>query len=152
MKRAFITTIVLVFLLCLSTGVMAASKPPKTLCLQFGSLTEHIILAMKSVGNKVTLAGNSKVTFYLVQGETTFGVPLTGTGHMYNNTFHFSVSGSGVVSTDHHNTYFFEGMWDVSLFTGNISWTVQPGEGAVQEILNIPLTQVDCTTLAITHE
>jgi len=152
MGKALITILIVVFLLCVSVAAMAASKPPKTLCLQIGALSEYIILSTKPTGNKVTLAGNNKIAFYLVQGEATFGLPLIGTGHLYDNTFHFSVSGSTIASTSHHNTYFFEGMWDVSLLTGSISWTVQPGQDAVQEFLNIPITQVDCSTLTITHE
>ncbi len=97
--------------LALAEPGFAAAKPPKSLC--FLGLSATYNLATKKGG---TIQGSEgKVAFYTIQGTIQSGsllIPISGSGHMEGDVFHFSYDGtyhSGIEQAFTHE----EGRWDV---------------------------------------
>jgi hypothetical protein len=127
MKRVFIGLMVLV--LCLAGSALAATpRPPKSLIAQLsGHPPDYcLILAIKKTAS--VKLGSGAQNIYAINGEWLRGpasnsIPVTGTGHMAADQFHFSLTGSDLFPyTDGSQllTFNAQGFWDVALQTGSI--------------------------------
>ena len=88
----------------LAVAVMAAGlavagpKAPKALCLHLSApaMPDHIILSIQPVGGSIRLSEGT-IKFYSIHGEyctDSYSIPLTGTGHLNGNVFHFDLRGT----------------------------------------------------------
>jgi len=154
MKRAILVALITIGCLVWTVSSHAQAQAPKQLCLQIGMLDTKILMVIKPFGSPVSLS-SGKVKFYAIHGEATdndnFAPPLSGTGHMLGDIFHFSLVGSTVASS-HHNSFQFEGTWNTASETGSISWTYVVGAGSAisgGDIVGVPLSTADCRTLSL---
>jgi hypothetical protein len=106
MKRYLIPLAVAALGLVMAGGAPAATAPPKNLCLQFTNLTIFkISLVVKLVGTINTSAGPVKFYalnggFYITSINSSFSIPVSGTGHVNGTKFQFSLVGTMPTGTE----------------------------------------------------
>ena len=151
MKRAILVALMAVG--CLVWVVSAQAQVPKQLCLRVGSMDLYIVMAIKAFGSPISFS-SAKVKFYEIHGENTEGIgsdwalPISGTGRMMGNIFHFSLTGSAV-SSARLNSYHFEGTWNMTSNSGAISWSwTIPGE-LTDDAVGVPLSMSNCKNLSL---
>ncbi len=124
MKQKLLVFCVLVFFPVLAGATTAATNPPATICLRLDPSGPGTVLfttlAVKSIGNVKMINGQTGIYtlsgfMFTPPGGLEWDFPLSGTGHMYKSepgVFHFSVTGSGLLSGVYYTVY-AEGYWDV---------------------------------------
>jgi hypothetical protein len=160
MKKLILVVLVFVFSVS-SVGVaMAASRPPTKICLDWSPDILFTVLSIKSFGGNITISGE-KIKFYAIHGEASnqsdFSVPVSGTGHMDGDIFHFSLTGSGLWVDGRLWSLLCEGFWNVLNQTGTGSYQLvvrNSGTGTADiggYNFSITLGLSDCSTTVIPY-
>jgi len=149
MKRAILVALITIG--CLVWVVSAQAQVPKQLCLHIGSGDLYIAMAIKAFGSPISFS-SGKVKFYEIQGEgtegTSWALPISGTGRLMGDSFHFSLTGSAV-SSGRLNSYHFEGTWNMISNSGTISWSwTIPGE-LTDDAVGVSLSMSNCKNLSL---
>ncbi len=117
--------IMLVFLVSLSLAGVAMAGPGVKLapvsCWNMGGF--KTILSIKPFSGNIAISGGT-IKFYAIHGEVSngsFTAPVTGTGHMEGDVFHFSLTGTSWVS-GRVWTYEFEGFWNAVIQGGEAAY------------------------------
>jgi len=113
-------SIMLVFVVSLAlAGVAMAAKPaPAAVSCWDWSNGFKTVLSIKPWSGDIAISGG-KIKFYAIHGEVLVdsdSAPVSGTGHMQDNIFHFSFTGTFHLGRVW--TYEFVGFWDVVSKTG----------------------------------
>lgn len=151
MKRIFLVLLALSLSLSLAGATSAASltTPPKNLCLKTGWSAQNISMVIKNQGSIKFGAGPAK--FYSINGEiitASYSFPITGTGHMYGNVFHFTFNGSYYygLANDFY-TFHLQGQWDLAQQSGICYWRTNNDLWQGPE----PLNAVSCSDLDLIY-
>ncbi len=116
MKKHLLVTLIFVVSLSLAGVAMAGSaakQPPTVSCWDWGVF--RTVLSIKPFSGNIAISeGTTK--FYAIHGElsngSSFSAPVSGTGHMTGNIFHFSLTGTGQDgNTGRIWTYQILGFW-----------------------------------------
>ena len=113
MKKLISIMLVFVVSLALAGVAMAAKPAPAAVSCWDWSNGFKTVLSIKPWSGDIAISGG-KIKFYAIHGEVSVGsysAPVSGTGHMQDNIFHFSFSGT--LSSGRIWTYEFVGFWDV---------------------------------------
>ena len=113
MKKLISIMLVFVVSLALAGVAMAAKPAPAAVSCWDWSNGFKTVLSIKPWSGDIAISGG-KIKFYAIHGEVLVGsysAPVSGTGHMQDNIFHFSFSGT--LSSGRIWTYEFVGFWDV---------------------------------------
>jgi hypothetical protein len=157
MRRMILIGMVLGLFLSLAGGTLAASSAsaPKALCLLMVQWGDSLVLSNKMSGSVKTADG--PVKFYAIHGEQyyagqNYSLPVSGTGHVKNGVFHFSLTGSGIGPTSYLWTYFIEGKWNLTTTpsTGTYTWHRISSDGTAT-IREGDLSQEDCATCSLPY-
>jgi hypothetical protein len=127
MKKLLLAILVFIFSVSsVGVGMAAVSRPPTVICLKWSSSPFTAVLSIKSFGGNVAISGGKKIKFYAIHGEATngadFSAPVSGSGHMDGDIFHFSLTGSSLWIDGRQWSYHFEGSWNVVNNTGTGSY------------------------------
>jgi hypothetical protein len=151
MKRIFLILLVLSLSFFLAGAALGASvtNPPKTLCLKMGWSAKNISMVIKNQGS--IKFGAAPAKFYSITGEIitdSYSFPITGTGHMYGNVFHFGLNGSYFygLANDFYS-FNLEGKWDLSQQSGICNWRTNNDLWQGPE----PLNPVSCSDLDLIY-
>lgn len=127
MKRILVFIVVIAMSLAMAGGAMAGPKPPNSICLNWVGTSAVTTMAIKAFGGNLMMSDGA-TKFYAIHGEHlgTVPFPLTGTGHMKGDVFHFAFtaiaySGSEMVVAD------LEGTWNVVTKTGSMQYSALQG-------------------------
>jgi hypothetical protein len=152
MKKLTSFMVAAVFLGANMTAMAATPKPPKELCVVLGGFIDVLILGTKA--QSTIKLSSSKQKFYNIVGEWdapgAYSVPSSGSGHMNGDVFHASTTGTADVFSD-VRLYGAEIFWDVVSATGTANLTINGGYSGEIEYLNLPLTQVPCSSADVTY-
>ncbi len=114
MKKLILIMLVFVVSLALAGVAMAAKPAPEAVsCWYWSPSGFRTVLSIKSFSGDIAIYGG-KIKFYAIHGELSVGsysAPVSGTGHMEGNIFHFSFAGT--LFSGRVWTYEFVGFWDV---------------------------------------
>ena len=151
-------SIMLVFVVSLAlAGVAMAAKPaPAAVSCWDWSNGFKTVLSIKPWSGNIAISGGT-IKFYAIHGEVSNGsslsAPVSGTGHMEGNIFHFSLTGTSLVS-GRVWTYEFEGFWDVvnkigeGVYLAGVKDTSASDMNALSST-NLVLGSGDCKTTVI---
>jgi len=161
MKKLLLVTLFLILSVSLVEVAMATSKPPAKLCLHWSPQNFYSVLSIKSFGGNVTIFGEEKIKYYAIHGEATnqgsFSAPVSGTGHMDGDIFHFSLTGSAEWTDGRVWSYHIEGFWNVVNNTGTGSYQAvvrNTGTGTAdigEYNFAITLGLWDCLTIVVPY-
>ncbi len=158
MKKILLITLVLVISLSLTGAAMARARGPKVApltCLSWTMGSFKTVLSIKPWSGNIAVFGE-KIKYYAIHGELSngfdFSAPLTGTGHLDGNIFHFSLISVGQYA-GFLDTVHFEGYWDVVSQTGNgmynITYTDDSSTVRGGYRPNMELAPSDCSQIPI---
>jgi len=158
MKRVVIGLMVLVLTLCLAVGAFAKTGTvPKQLCIQNTSIPSNklpagssnaLCLVPKMSGTISMSSGPMK--FYNITGEvigTTYSFPVGGSGHVFNNKFHFTLTAI-VFTGGSWDQYWAEGFYTLGAASATVSFYYMDTSDAA---IDVKFDVVDCNTLAVVY-
>jgi hypothetical protein len=152
MKRIIVMAAVAIAALTLAGSASAVPKPPRTACLQFGPANASI-LVIKPFGKAITSAGPTKI--YALYGEyldvAGGSRPLSGSGHMVGNIFHFGFTAASVFGFPGLPAFTWEGRYDVTTGIGAAEASYYGGGLAGSQSPTLGIVTVDCSTAPLPY-
>ena len=151
-------SIMLVFVVSLSlAGVAMAAKPaPAAVSCWDWSNGFKTVLSIKSWSGNIAISGGT-IKFYAIHGEvsdgSSYSAPVSGTGHMVGNIFHFSLTGTSM-KEGRVWTYELSGFWDVVNQNGQGAYLAGVKDQSASDMnalsgTNLVLVPGDCETIVI---
>lgn len=157
MKKLISTMLVFVVSFSLAGVAMAgpAVKPAPVSCWDWSPRGFKTVLSIKPWSGNIAISGGT-IKFYAIHGEVSDGsysAPVSGTGHMEGNIFHFSLTGTSLWS-GRVWTYEFEGFWDAVNKTGTGAYLAGVKDASASDMnalssTNLVLVSGDCKTTVI---